>query len=735
MLVQDAIAGRKYTSKEDLNSMRRHIMYHHWLFQLIIRAVVLIHMALAFFEVPATIRTFHSTTATIIVTGCIEIIICLFYCFEMVFRRSFQEVKNDSWASNKNYWVNWGCIALTLIDVILGMILRTHYFRWSVFIRPLFVVYNFPSVRHYFKNLKNTVPDILHVLAVLFGLIMVYVLSVDVLLNEAEDPSFPNTFRGFISLYITSTTANFPDVMVYSVSNISPWFALLFVSYATLVTKIMLSLFTAVVYNRYQYHISKDVEKIRKIRRQKLTAAFACLDSRGVGVITISEWTVLLSRLRPSYSEDKIRLLFEIIDDDLTGKLNIREFRRIVSLLRIRITAQSGDASRADNHIARQFPWFYRTRFFFFLKKIILSKAFGWAMDLVVLASAVRIIIFKEVSISLNIRTIIESVLLSMYIGEAVCKLVVLGTVGYWSSNWNKFDGLLCVTSLVSLVITLIPGVSSQGLTRMVLLLRIFRIFRLGRTSNNVRSLYQTMWRLIPTFVMHALALLVVYFEFGQLGMALWKGKVYRGNPVLDGSGFQSIGLYDVSNFNTFGNAILTLFELMIQNNWHVIADAFERVSNWAVWIYFVTYNISTAVVIINILVAFILDGFITQWKLVQLQIKSKIQIRIEELAAAAGASKVANAQSDTVISDNEVSLDENNTLDRLERFLGAEEEPTNQNVIWTALDTSFKIDPLEFLEDDEEDDEEEEIAAARRSRDQHDLQDQRPILLPTDSS
>jgi hypothetical protein len=717
MLVEDAIAGRKYTSKDDINSMERHIWYHHWAIQWTIRAVVLIHIALAFFEFPATIKISNSKNVTILVTGAIELAILAFYCAEMIFRRSFQEVKNDSWMSNKNYWVNWICIGLTTIDVILGMAIRGSYFRWSVFIRPLFVVYNFHSVRHYFKNLKNTVPDIVHVFAVLFGIIIFYVLCVDVLLGDYEDPGFPNTFRAFLTLYITSTTANFPDVMVYSVTNISPWFALLFVSYGILVTKIMLSLFTAVVYNRYQFHISKDVDKVRKIRRVKLTKAFEALDANRTG-INIDQWGLLFSKLRPNYSQEKIRLLFTIIDEDKSGLLRPREFRRIVSLLRLHITAHSTDASRADNHIARQFPWFYRTRGYFFLKRVILSKGFGWAMDIVVLASAVRIIVFKELNTSLTTRTVTESVLLSMYIGEAVCKLVVLGTVGYWSSNWNKFDGILCVTSIISTLITLMPGLSSQGVVRVMLLLRIFRLFRLGRTSENVRSLYQTMWRLIPTFVMHGLALMVVYFEFAEIGMALWAGKIYKGNPALDGSGFQSIGFYEVTNFNTFGNGILTLFALMIQNNWHVVADAFERVSNPAAWLFFLCYNISTAVVIINILVAFILDGFITQWKVVQLQIKTKIQIRIEELAAE-GAKQALESQNGEDVpltqADDSVQLDDLNALDKMERFLGEEEEQ-EQRVIWTASDTSFKIDPLEFMEDDEDDNDDPPHPASRQA-------------------
>lgn len=707
MLVEDAIDGRKYNSKDDLESMKRHIWYHKWEIQIIIRIVVLLHIGMAFFEVPSTIDFSGSRWVTILWTGIIELFILAFYCVEMVYKKSFLETKHNGIWENKNYWFNWLCIVLTGLDVILGFVLvNTHYFRWSVFIRPMFVIYNFPSVRHYFKNLKNSVPDILHVFAVLFGLIMFFVLMVDVLLGSNEDPGFPNTFRAFITLYITSTTANFPDVMVYSVSNISPLWSLVFVAYATVVTKIMLSLFTAVVYNRYQYHISKDVDKVRRIRKNKLTKAFEQLDYNHTGFIALDEWTLLISHIRPSYSVEKIHLLFQLIDENGSRTVGLREFRRIVSLLRLQITMQSAQVDQDDNILKRTFPNFYRSPIFYFLKKIILSKGFGWSMDLVVLGSAISIVVFKELNITLSTRTVIESVLLSMYVGEAVSKVVTLGPYGYWSSHWNKLDGLLCITSMVSLIITLVPGVSSQGLTRVVLLLRVTRLARLGRTSNNVRSLYQTMWRLIPTFIMHALALLVVYFEFAELGMLLWAGKIYRGNPVLDGSGFQSIGFYDTSNFNSFGNSILTLFELMIQNNWHVIADAFERVSNPAAWIFFIFYNISTAVVIINILVAFILDGFITQWKLVQLQIKTKIQMRIEELSIQ-GAAKIQahkDAHPDRPLPDEQVPLDSDNALDKMERLLG--EEETVQNTIWTASDTSFKIDPLEFVEDDEDEDE-----------------------------
>jgi hypothetical protein len=174
--------------------------------------------------------------------------------------------------------------------------------KLSVFLRPWFVLYFFQSVRHYFKNLKNAVPDILHVFAVLLGIIFFYVLIFLTLLGDSGDPDFSNTFRTFISLYILSTTANFPDILVIPY-RISPLYALVFVSYCIIVTKMMLSLLTAVVYNRYGFYIQHDVEASVRLCRKKLAAAFKLLDPNQIGYIYYPTWQQLISVLRPDYSE------------------------------------------------------------------------------------------------------------------------------------------------------------------------------------------------------------------------------------------------------------------------------------------------------------------------------------------------------------------------------------------------------------------------------------------------
>lgn len=136
----------------------------------------------------------------------------------------------------------------------------------------------------------------------------------------------------------------------------------------------------------------------------------------------------------------------------------------------------------------------------------------------------------------------------------------------------------------------------------------------------------------------------------------------------------------------------------MIQNNWFVIADAHERVSTPYAWIFFILFNISTAVVIINILVAFILDGFLSQWKAIQFGVKNKIQERIEEL--------MQEGQESVQPQMDQVELDIQNAIPNFIPGFDTKtlfEGDVDQNTIWTAQDTAFRIDPLEFMDDDDE--------------------------------
>jgi hypothetical protein len=63
-------------------------------------------------------------------------------------------------------------------------------------------------------------------------------------------------------------------------------------------------------------------------------------------------------------------------------------------------------------------------------------------------------------------------------------------------------------------------------------------------------------------------------------------------------------------NFNTFPNAMLTLFHLVIVNNWMVTMDGcVGATGNWA-YVYFIAFYLFGTIVMVNVIVAFTLDTF-----------------------------------------------------------------------------------------------------------------------------
>merc|ERR1719296_631405 len=118
--------------------------------------------------------------------------------------------------------------------------------------------------------------------------------------------------------------------------------------------------------------------------------------------------------------------------------------------------------------------------------------------------------------------------------------------------------------------------------------------------------------RLLPTYWQLATLLLMVYYFFVTVGEQVFGGLIYTTNPALEGSDFKN-GQYWALNFNDFMSGMMTLFCLMVVNNWFIIADGFLRVSGtrWSC-VFFVSFFVLVNLVLLNILVALILDCFTT---------------------------------------------------------------------------------------------------------------------------
>lgn len=80
-------------------------------------------------------------------------------------------------------------------------------------------------------------------------------------------------------------------------------------------------------------------------------------------------------------------------------------------------------------------------------------------------------------------------------------------------------------------------------------------------------------------------------------------------------------------NFNDFGSAIITQFTLMVVSNWQIIELMYEVIlGTKLVRIYFIVNYILSVTLILNIVIAFVLEIYQSQRTKIEAQIMKDMQ-------------------------------------------------------------------------------------------------------------
>jgi len=133
--------------------------------------------------------------------------------------------------------------------------------------------------------------------------------------------------------------------------------------------------------------------------------------------------------------------------------------------------------------------------------------------------------------------------------------------------------------------------------------MRFFQIFRdVVRRSSDV----------LPALEGPVILVVTCLHIFVYLGMALWGGSIDVGRHK-----GQITDLYDLNNFNSYQEGIITMFQVLVVNDWHAIAEVFlyaNRCSSaYIVFPFFVIGNLVGVSILLNVLTAFFVESFVTK--------------------------------------------------------------------------------------------------------------------------
>lgn len=118
------------------------------------------------------------------------------------------------------------------------------------------------------------------------------------------------------------------------------------------------------------------------------------------------------------------------------------------------------------------------------------------------------------------------------------------------------------------------------------------------------------MFQLIPKLLSFLLTLMVLFYVFAMIGTELFAGKVYAGCCGDYYSNSTSVNRYYLNNFDNIlmrsdlpfhhhlltESSYVTLFELMVVNNWFVIMNGFVTVTGEWARIYFMVFYLVVVV-------------------------------------------------------------------------------------------------------------------------------------------
>lgn len=219
------------------------------------------------------------------------------------------------------------------------------------------------------------------------------------------------------------------------------------------------------------------------------------------------------------------------------------------------------------------------------LRRIVHRHEFDAAILVVIVANAIVLGlqtypgIVRERGETLNL---LNDIFLGVFVVELLLRIASYGRrpQDFVRNGWDIFDFVVVAAAFV-------PGIrESTTLLRLARLLRVVRIFRV---LPDLRILVIGVVRSLPPLFSMTLLVTVILFIYGMVGWLLFADELPH-------------------NWGTIGTAMLTLFVMLTLENFPAYMEAGMDVHPWS-WLYFVTFVLLAAFMILNVLIGIVLHS------------------------------------------------------------------------------------------------------------------------------
>ncbi|XP_050248304.1 two pore calcium channel protein 1-like isoform X3 [Quercus robur] len=405
-------------------------------------------------------------------------------------------------------------------------------FRIAPYIRVVFFMLNFRELRATIFILAGILDTYLNVLALgllflLFSSWLAYVMFEDTQQGKIVFTSYGTTLYQMLILF---TTSNNPDVWIPAYKA-SRWFCLFFVLYVLLGVYFITNLILAVVYDSFKDQFAKQVSVMDSTRRQILEKAFNLIDKDNHGFLDKEQCIKLFEELNnyrtlPEISREEFELIFDELDDSHDFKINLNEFYYLCNAIALKFPKEECESC------FEYFPSVYNSPCSKKLIGFVRSPIFGYIISFILILNLFAVIVETTLDIendsAQKVWQEVEFVFGWIYVLEMALKIYSFGFENYWRDGQNRFDFMVTWIIVIGETLTF---VAPQGLTflsngewiRYLLLARMLRLIRLLMYIKRYRAYIATFITLIPSLMPYLGTIFCVLCIYCSLGVQSYK--------------------------------------------------------------------------------------------------------------------------------------------------------------------------------------------------------------------
>ncbi|KAF7259816.1 hypothetical protein EG68_02559 [Paragonimus skrjabini miyazakii] len=525
--------------------------------------------------------------------------------------------------------------------------------RWSRFLRPVLLL-TFPEnrrLRAAFSNLRRTAVDVIPVFSLfictvafasIIGLTTVSGLGLKYPNNL---PYFPDFVDVYWDIYVLSTTANSPDVIVPAYEH-NRAYIILYLFVCTVCNWLFMGILTASVYNSYKAHLGEFVVKTVTKRKRKLDEAFyhiATPTPDGEPGVSQKTFLRLMHIVKPRRSEDSMRVIFHVLNKSRSGYLNMNEFGRLSEYMQVKLL---------EVELSRQYFLTYLPKFYYLFvsppfqtfKRFVDHPVVRWFFVCLVVANGLTAVMCHNYP---SVQDAIEWFFTVIFLVELICNYLACGGVRFFNDGWNIFDCVVVFAALIGQILqaalTNIGVIIPAGVTQVLLLTRLLRLLKVFSAVPKFKVVINCILTILPSLAAYAALLFILFYMYACFGMELL-GHLYKspeghrynattdcGHPNLLNSDFVAWH-YCLFNFNSATEAYILLLALTVGNNWQIFADGLVASTSRWTRLYFLLIHWSCVLLVLNVVLAFIIEAFLIEYDSQSSRFEAYIRERLEEL-------------------------------------------------------------------------------------------------------